>query len=109
MVSPMTLSADEVYDLIKKLEPEFSPPAPYVTVDVGTLDAATGVFQGLTTTVEHDPEPIEHGPKDHPHNPEPHFTGDIWVSVTVSPAWRQTITTVRRRLPLAPVRCGSLS
>ncbi len=104
MVSPMTLSADEVYDLIKKLEPEFSPPAPYVTVDVGTLDAATGVFQGLTTTVEHDPEPIEHGPKDHPHNPEPHFIGDIWVSVTVSPAWRQTITTVPApHVPLAPV------
>ena len=100
----MTLSANEVYDLIKKLEPEFSPPAPYVTVDVGTLDAATGAFQGLTTTVEHDPEPIEHGPKDHPHNPAPHFVGDSWISVTVSAAWRQTITTVPApHVPLAPI------
>ena len=103
-VSPMTLSTDEVYALIKQLEPEFSPPAPYVTVDVGTLDAATGVFQGLTTTVEQDPEPIEHGPKDHPHNPAPRFTGDRWVSVTISASWRQTITSVPApHVPLAPV------
>jgi hypothetical protein len=104
MVNPMTLSADEVYDLIKQLEPEFSPPAPYVTVDIGTLDAATGTFRGETTTVEHDPEPIEHGPNDHPHNPAPRFIGDRWVSVTVSESFRRTITSVPApHVPLAPV------
>ena len=103
-MSPMTLSSDEVYDLIKRLEPEFSPPAPYFTVDVGTLDAATGVFHGLTTTVEHDPEPIEHGSNDHPHNPAPRFEGSRWVSVTISGSWRRTITSVPAPfVPLAPV------
>src|SRR6185312_10096899 len=55
------VTADQLYQMIKEWEGTFPLPAPYVTVDVGTFDAATGAFQGLKTEVETDPEPIEHG------------------------------------------------
>jgi hypothetical protein len=100
----MTVTADSVYQLIKSYEGQFPVPAPHVTIDVGTFDAATGAFNGLTTTKETDPEPIEHGPHDHPHNPAPHYQGNAWISVTIDGSWRRTITSVPApHVPLAPV------
>src|SRR5207253_9986883 len=78
-----TVTADDLYSLVKKWESTFPLPAPYVTVDVGTFDAAAGTFRGLTTQVETDPEPIEHGPHDHPTNPAPRFVGQSWLEVTI--------------------------
>ena len=52
----------DVYNQIKSIESVFKPPIDYVTIDVGTFDAATGAFSGLATTTETDPEPLEHGP-----------------------------------------------
>lgn len=98
------VTADSLYQLIKQFESTFSIPAPYVTVDVGTFDAVAGTFQGLTTTVDKDDEPLEHGPNEHPVNPEPRFVGSVWRSVTVDKQWRQTITLVPApKVPLAPV------
>ena len=98
------VTADSLYQLIKQFESTFPLPAPYVTVDVGTFDAAAGTFQGLTTTVEKDPEPIEHGPNQHPVNPAPRFVGSGWRSVTIDAHWRQTITVIPApKVPLAPV------
>ena len=98
------VTADSLYQLIKQFESTFPLPAPYVTVDVGTFDAAAGTFQGLTTTVDKDPEPLEHGPNQHPVNPAPRFVGTGWRSVTIDAHWRQTITIVPApKVPLAPV------
>jgi hypothetical protein len=100
----MTLTADQVYYLIKQEEAQFAVPAPYVTIDVGTLDAATGTFTGLRTTTEHDPEPVEHLPGQHPANPPPRFIGQQWVSITIDSSWHRTITyTPAPEVPLAPV------
>jgi hypothetical protein len=100
----MTVTADQVYDLIKKEEALFTVPAPYVTIDVGTLDPATGSFTGLRTTSERDPEPIPHGPGQHPVNPPPRFIGARWVSVTIDSTWHRTITsTPAPKVSLAPV------
>ena len=100
----MTLTADQVYDLIKQEEAQFTVPAPYVTIDVGTLDAATGSFTGLRTTSERDPEPLEHGPNQHPVNPAPKFVGARWVSVTIDSSWHRTVTsTPAPKVTLAPV------
>lgn len=100
----MTVTPDSVYQLIKSYESQFPIPAPYVTTNVGTFDAAAGTFSGLTTTVETDPEPVAHGPNDHPRNPPPRYVGDKWVSVTIDASWRRTITQVPApSVPLAPV------
>jgi len=100
----MTLTADQVYDLVKHDEPQFPIPAPYTTVDVGLLDVGSGAFAGLRTESERDPEPLEHLPGQHPHNPAPHFVGSRWVSVTIDATWHQTITsTPAPAVPLAPV------
>src|SRR5215468_8467642 len=100
----MTVTADQVYDLIKKEEALFTVPAPYVTIDVGTLDPATGSFTGLRTTSERDPEPIPHGPGQHPVNPPPRFIGAQWVSITIDSTWHRTITsTPAPKVSLAPV------
>src|SRR5262245_34912482 len=88
------VTADQLYQMIKEWESTFPLPAPYVTVDVGTFDAATGAFQGLKTNVETDPDPIEHGPHDHPMNPPPRFVGNLWEQVTIDSHWRRTIKTV---------------
>jgi hypothetical protein len=94
----------ELYNQIKSLESVFKVPANYVTVDVGTFDASTGSFTGLTTETETDPEPIEHRPGDRPRNPPPRFQGENWVSVTVDSRWRTTITqTPAPKVGLAPV------
>jgi hypothetical protein len=100
----MALTADQVYALIKQEEAQFAVPAPYVTIDVGTLDAATGSFTGLRTTSERDPEPLPHGPHQHPVNPPPKFEGQQWISVTIDSSWRETITvTPAPKVALAPV------
>jgi len=78
------VTADQLYQMIKEWEGTFPLPAPYVTVDVGTFDAATGAFQGLKTEVETDPEPIEHGAHDHPKNPPPKFVGNLWEEASWS-------------------------
>jgi hypothetical protein len=94
----------DVYNKIKSVEPVFKLPINYVTVDVGTFDAATGEFEGLTTETETDPEPIEHRPGQHPVNPKPHFFGESWISITIDNHWRQTFTTVPApKVGLAPV------
>jgi hypothetical protein len=88
----MGLTADDVYQAIKNLESTFPLPAPYFTVDVGTFDATSGTFVGLTTTSEFDPEPLPHGPHDHPHNPPPRFVSERRIVVTIDATWHQTIT-----------------
>jgi hypothetical protein len=94
----------DLYNQIKSLESVFPLPIDYVTVNVGTFDASTGVFQGLTTSIEKDPEPIEHGPGQHPVNPKPRFIGESWVSITIDASWHETITTVAApKVGLAPV------
>ena len=92
----MTLTADQVYDLVKPDEMAFPIPAPYTMVDVGVLDVGSGVFTGLRTESERDPEPIAHQPGQHPHNPPPHFVKSSWVSITIDGTWHQTITSTRR-------------
>lgn len=100
----MTLTADQVYDLIKQEEGRFAVPAPYFTVDVGTLDVATGTFTGLRTTTRRNPEPLPHRPGQHPANPAPEFRGNRWVSVTIDNSWHETVTSVPAPVvPLAPV------
>src|SRR4051794_26733413 len=101
----MTLTADQVYDLIKQEEALFTVPAPYFTIDVGTLDLSTGVFSGLRTSSERDPEPLEHGPGQHPVNPPPRFVGQSWISITIDKTWHRTVTsTPAPKVPLTPVR-----
>src|SRR3954447_9573335 len=100
----MTLTANQVYDLVKHDEASFPIPAPYTTIDVGVLDVGSGVFTGLRTQSERDPEPIQHLPDQHPHNPPPRFVGSRWVSITIDATWHQTITsTPAPKVPLAPV------
>ena len=100
----MSTAADTIYQLIKSNETHFPIPAPYVTINVGTFNASSGVFSGLTTKVEVDPEPMEHGPKQKPVNPAPRFQGAEWVSVTIDAKWRRTTTSVPAPVvPLAPV------
>ena len=94
----------DVYNQIKSLESIFTPPADYVTIDVGTFDAATGAFSGLITTIETDPEPLPHGPNQKPLNPKPHFVGQTWLSVTIDSNWLQTVTSIPApKVGLAPV------
>ena len=98
------MSSLDVFKQIKSLESVFKLPIDYLTVDVGTFDAATGTFRGLTTEIETDPEPIEHGPGQHPVNPKPHFSRQSWISITIDKKWRRTITTVPApKVGLAPV------
>lgn len=52
------LTPAQLYQLIKEYEAEIPVPAPFVTVNVGTFDAAAGTFTGLTTQVITDPEPL---------------------------------------------------
>jgi hypothetical protein len=94
----------DLYSQIKGLEPVFRVPANYETIDVGTFDAASGVFSGLKTSVFTDPEPVQHGPGQHPHVPAPHYQGAEWVSVTIGQNWRMTVTTTPApKVGLAPV------
>jgi hypothetical protein len=100
----MSVAGDQLYQLIKTDESQFPIPAPYVTVNVGTFNAASGTFSGLTTTVDFDPEPIEHSPKQHPINPAPKYQGSEWVSITINSRWQRTITSTPAPIvPLAPI------
>lgn len=93
-----------LYTQIKNLESVFQMPADYVTIDVGTFDAAAGTFAGLVTHVIYDPEPIEHRPGQQPVNPQPHYSGNVWISVTIDKNWRRTTTTTPApKVGLAPV------
>lgn len=95
----------DLYKKIKSIEPTFQVPANYVTIDVGTFDAITGVFTGLITDVEYDPEPIVHRPGDHPNNPKPYYQHEWSVSIIIDHNWRgKTIKrTPAPKVDLAPV------
>lgn len=99
----MDVTADTVYEIIKSFENQFTPPGPYATIDVGTLDVDTGTFTGLKSKSVTDPEPIAHGPHDHPRNPPPRYEGTEWVSITIDNQWRRTIhSTPAPKIPLEP-------
>jgi len=95
------LTPEQLYQLIKEYEAEIPIPAPFVTIDVGTFDAATGKFTGLTTLVINDPEPLEHEPGQSPINPAPRFEGAEYVTVSIDARWRETVT--REPAPVVPV------
>ena len=100
----MAVSADTIYQLIKSYEGQFPVPAPFVTINVGTFDASTGAFNGLTTAVEKDPEPVEHTRGQRPTNPPPKFVGETFVTETIDAQWKRTITTEPApKTPLNPV------
>jgi hypothetical protein len=102
--TPDQLSPEQLFELIKQYEGVIPIPAPYVNLGVGTFNAATGAWNGFTTKVVTDPEPIEHQPGQHPTNPAPHFTGAEYISVTVDAQWRRTVTTTPApKVALAPV------
>ena len=105
MPTPTTpLTPEQLYQLIKEYEAEIPIPAPFVTVDVGTFDAATGTFTGLTTRVITNPEPLEHEPGQTPINPAPRFEGAEYVMVSIDAQWRETVTREPAPVvPLAPV------
>ena len=90
----MTLTPDQLYQLIKQYEGIIPIPAQFVTINVGTFNGGTGVWTGLTTTVETDPEPVEHGANQHPTNPASRYVGSEYVSQTISAQWRRTTTSV---------------
>ena len=100
----MSLKADDVYKAVKAVEATFPLPAPYFTVNVGTLNVASGVFNGLSTRTRVDAEPVQHGPGEHPRIPPPRFVGNSRVSVSIDAQFRRTTTTEPApRVPLAPV------
>ena len=88
----MSVTADQVYQAVKAVEASFPLPAPFFTVDVGTLNVATGVFNGLSTDTTVEREPVEHGPGEHPHNRPPHFVESIRVSESIDARFHRTIT-----------------
>jgi hypothetical protein len=100
-MSTPTLTPGQLYELIKQYEAEIPVPAPFVTVNVGTFDAATGTFTGLKTQVITDPEPLPHEPGQQPRNPAPRFVGAEYVTFSIDAQWRETIT--REPAPIIPV------
>ena len=105
MPTPTTpLTPEQLYQLIKEYEAEIPIPAPFVTVDVGTFDAAAGTFTGLTTQVIMNPEPLEHEPGQTPINPAPGSRGPSTSSSSINAQWRETVTREPAPVvPLAPV------
>lgn len=98
------LTPAQLYALIKKYEGEIPIPAPFVTVNVGTLDADTGDFSGLTTQVTSDPEPMQHEPGQRPVNPPPRFEDGFYITESIDAQWRVTLTREPApSVPLAPV------
>jgi hypothetical protein len=95
------LSPSQLYQLIKEYEAEIPIPAPFVTVEVGTFDAAAGGFSGLRTQVITNPEPLEHEPGQQPINPAPRFEGAEYVTFSIDAQWRETVT--REPAPVVPV------
>ena len=95
-----TLTPEQLYQLIKEYEAEIPIPAPFVTIQVGTFDAATGTFTGLTTEVivGDKPEPGET-------NVSPaEFQGSEYVYHSINAQGRETVTRVPApSVPVAPV------
>jgi hypothetical protein len=85
-----TLTPGQLYQLMKEVEAEIPVPAPYVTVQVGTFDAATGTFTGLTTEVivGDKPEPGETNVS------PPEFQGSEYVYHSINAQGRETVTRV---------------
>lgn len=101
-MSPAQLT--ELYQTIKQDEALIPIPAPYVTINVGTFDAGTGTWTGLTTRVMTDPEPVEHEPGQRPTNPAPQYEGSEYISVTIDAQWRRTTTIIPApTVQIAPV------
>ncbi len=99
-----SLTAGQLFQLIKSAEAKIPIPAPFVTVDVGTFDAAAGTFTGLKTQVTTDPEPVEHESGQHPTNPPGRFVGAEFEMSQIDSHWRRTITRVPAPIvPVAPV------
>ena len=99
MSTPTTLTPAQLYQLIKEYEAEIPIPASFVTVQVGTFDAATGTFTGLTTEVI-----VGDRPEPGDHLPPPGFQGSEYVSYSINAQGRETITRVPApSVPVAPV------
>jgi hypothetical protein len=95
-----TLTPEQLYQLIKEYEAEIPIPAPFVTVQVGTFDAAAGTFTGLTTEVivGDKPEPGETNVS------PPEFQGSEYVYHSINAQGRETVTRVPApSVPVAPV------
>ncbi len=95
-----TLTPEQLYQLIKEYEAEIPIPAPFVTIQVGTFDAATGTFTGLTTEVivGDKPEPGETNLS------PPEFQGSEYVYHSINAQGRETVTRVPApSVPVAPV------
>ena len=94
-----TLTPEQLYQLIKEYEAEIPIPAPFVTVQVGTFDAAAGTFTGLTTEVI-----VGDRPEPGDHLPPPGFQGSEYVSYSINAQGRETVTRVPAPVvPVAPV------
>ncbi|HEV2275767.1 MAG TPA: hypothetical protein VGR96_16470, partial [Acidobacteriaceae bacterium] len=99
------LTPEQLYQQILQFQGIIPIPSPFVTIDVGTFDAATAKWTGLTTTVWTDPEPIQHEPGQHPTNPAPRYEGDRYISVTINSKWQPTTTVVPAPIvQIAPVQ-----
>ena len=95
-----TLTPEQLYQLIKEVEAEIPVPAPFVTVEVGTFDAAAGKFTGLTTQVIAGIGPIE----GETNIPPPGFQGSEYVYYSINAQGRETVTRVPApSVPVAPV------
>jgi phage baseplate assembly protein gpV len=103
--APITqLTPDQLYQQITQFQGIIPIPSPFVTINVGTFDAVTAKWTGLTTTVATDPEPMQHEPDQHPTNPAPRYEGDRYISVTINAKWQATTTVVPAPIvQIAPV------
>ncbi|MGH7068027.1 MAG: hypothetical protein ACREFP_25100 [Acetobacteraceae bacterium] len=95
----MSETPDSIYQLLKRYEGQFTPSAPYLMLEVGTLDVDNRAFSGLSTKTETDPEPIPHRSGEVQRNPPGHFEGERWVTSQITrqrrpphDVWRRTIT-----------------
>lgn len=88
----MSGTANSVYQALKNIESQFTPPAPYFFVNAGTLDVNTGAFSGLKSVVIKNPEPPPKGAPD--------------VATAPSPDVVTTTTTIYPKVdvPLQPVQ-----
>jgi len=98
------LGPDSLFQLIKQFEAQVPIPAPYVTLNVGTLNAGTGAWSGLTTRVITDPEPVPHEPGQHPGGGPPRYVGAELIETSINAQWRRTTTVIPAPLvAVAPV------
>jgi hypothetical protein len=101
MTSPQALTPAQLFQQIKVYEDQIPIPAPFVTVDVGTFDGATGKFAGMTTEVTTSAEPVEHEPGQQPRSPAPRFEGAELVTSVINAQWHETTT--REPAPIVSV------